>query len=84
MAHKTPPTMELIPIEEVPYKKETKWDELFKAIPKGQALVLREPDVNADGAAGALQRRKKRGQYKNLSVIVRGPKGKRVVYITNK
>jgi len=84
MPKELPPQLEFIPVEEVPFKKETKWDVFFQAVPKGQALVLREPEINADGVTGALSRRKKRGLYKNLSALVRGSKGKRVVYVMNK
>jgi hypothetical protein len=75
--------MTFIPIDEVPYKKQTKWDRLFASIPKGQALVLEKSEVNVEAVRAALSRRQKKGQFKNLKLISRTVEGKIKSYVMN-
>jgi hypothetical protein len=75
--------LKFIPVNEVPIKKVTKWDELFKKVPTGQALVLNEAETNIESATSALRRRQRRGQFKHLRAVTKGRKGKRIAYIMN-
>jgi hypothetical protein len=75
--------LKFISANEVPYTRQTKWDEIFAQIPKGQALVLEEPEVNADTLRAALLRRKRQGKFKNLQMIARGKRGHRKSYVAN-
>lgn len=75
--------LKFIPASDVPYAKQTKWDEIFAKIPKGQALVLDEPAVNADTLRAAFLRRKRQGKFKSLEMIARGQRGHRRSYIVN-
>lgn len=76
--------LKIVPESDVPYRRQTKWDEVFSAIPKGKAVALSESEgINADSVRSALLRRQHEGKYKNLRVIVRGPRGKRRLWIVN-
>jgi hypothetical protein len=77
--------MKYIPADEVPYRKQTKWDKIFASIPKGQALVIEEPDVDVsiETIRVLLLRRQKRGEFKNLKLISREINGKQTAYIVN-
>lgn len=59
------------------------WDEIFNEIPKGQALVLHEPEVNAGTFRQALQRMHRHGKFKNLRMSTKGIHGTATIYITN-
>lgn len=76
---------EYISINEVPppHTRTTEWDEIFSSIPKGQALVLHEPDINSGTVRGALQRKHKDGKFKNLQYSSKGVHGSAIVYISN-
>jgi hypothetical protein len=76
---------EFIPASEVPsgHAPQGQWDEVFGSIPKGQALVLHEPEVNSSTVRQALQRMQKHGKYKNLRVSTKGVHATATVYITN-
>lgn len=76
---------EFIPASEVPppHTRTTEWDGLFSSIPRGQALVLREPEVNGGTVRGALQRKHNLGKFKNLEYSSKGVHGSATVYITN-
>jgi len=67
----------------VPHSRATEWDELFSSVPRGQALVLHEPDVNSGTVRGALQRKQKQGKFKNLQYSSKGVHGSATVYISN-
>lgn len=73
--------LERIPVSEVPYKKQTKWDEVFKSIVKGEAIVIPEELALPTSVRQALTRRQKRGQFNHLQIISRGQKGQRKTYI---
>jgi len=76
--------IKFIPKEQVPKKeRRTRWDEIFKAIPKGKAAVFTESQVSPSSARQALQRQKRKGFYKHLNVIIEGKKGQRTIYIVN-
>jgi len=76
--------IKFIPKGQVPKKeKRTRWDEIFKAIPKGQAAVFTESQVSPSSARQALQRRRRKGLYQHLSVIIEGKKRQRTIYIVN-
>jgi len=64
---------------EVPlqHRKGKDWDNLFKNIPKGKALVIATPSPMA--VRRALYRRQKMGKFKHLTCIQRG----KVTYILN-
>jgi hypothetical protein len=77
---------EYVSIDEVPTARMTNnpWNEIFGEIPKGQALVLHEPEVKANTIWAALQRwQKKYGKFKNLRFSTKGKHGTATVYITN-
>lgn len=76
---------EYISAKEVPepHSRESPWDEIFSSIPKGQALVLREPEVNAGTVRGALKRKQNKGKFKNLRYSSKGTHGSAVIYVTN-
>lgn len=76
---------EYIPANETPSKR-TKgllWDVIFAEIPKGQTLVLHEPEVNSGTVRAALQRRWMVGKFKNLHIVTRGRLGTATIYIIN-
>lgn len=77
--------IELIPNEEVPISRvrETPWDDLFNKIPKGQTLVLKEPQVLAGSIRAALTRRQGSGKFKNLRLRTKGKRGSRTLYLMN-
>lgn len=76
---------EFIPIADVPapHTRITEWDEIFSSIPKGQALVLHEPEVYAGTVRGALTRKQKDGKFKNLQFSSKGKHGSAIVYVSN-
>jgi hypothetical protein len=78
---------EFIPANEVPgghgAQNPAQWDELFSGIPKGQALVLHEPEINSGTIRNALRRTQKDGKFKNLRVSTKGIHGRATIYITN-
>jgi hypothetical protein len=59
------------------------WDEIFGDIPKGQALVLHEPEISAGTIRAALQRMQNNGKFKNLQLSTKGIHGTATIYITN-
>ena len=61
----------------LPHRKGKEWDELFKNIPKGKALVITEPTPMA--VRHALYRRQKRGQFKDFICVERNG----VAYVVN-
>ena len=75
--------LERIPEDEVPYKKRTKWDEIFESIPKGEAVVFPEQIAHPTSVRQALNRRQKQGKYTELQIISRGRKGQRKTYLIN-
>lgn len=77
--------LEFIPIEEVPTAKTraAPWDDVFSKIPRGQALVLKEPQFNAGTLRAALVRRQKAGKWKNLKYSSKGRHGSATIYIMN-
>jgi len=73
-----------IPLSKVPKSVVyTPWPDLFNKVPPGQALVLKEDELNPDSVRGALKRFQKSKQFMNLEVRVRGPRPKRTTYILN-
>lgn len=76
---------EFIAASEVPsgHGAQSPWNAIFNEIPKGQALVLHEPEVNAGTVRGALQRMHKHGKFKNLRFTSKGVHGTATIYITN-
>ena len=76
---------EFIPISEVPTgrSRNSPWDIIFDKVPKGQALVLKEPEVSAGTIRAALQRKHKAGKYKHLSIVTKGAHGTAAIYILN-
>lgn len=66
--------LEFIPASEVPSHRDTRWDEIFKTIPPGQAFV-----INGKGRVicmlQALRRRHKQGRFEGLTGFLRGNKG---------
>ncbi|TET28302.1 MAG: hypothetical protein E3J73_01115 [Candidatus Bathyarchaeum sp.] len=63
---------------EVPLShRKGRWDEAFKSIPEGKALVIK--DVTIPAVRHALRRRQKIGQFKNLILISR----EKVAYVVN-
>ena len=76
---------EYISSNEVPTgrDRESPWNDIFADIPKGQALVLHEPEVSAGTIRAALQRKQKNGKFKNLKVTTKGVHGTAIVYVTN-
>jgi hypothetical protein len=59
------------------------WDEIFADIPRGQALVLHEPEVNAGTVRQALQNRHNKGKFKYIYVTTKGVHGTATIYVTN-
>jgi hypothetical protein len=78
-------TKEYIPIDQVPTgrDRESHWDEVFSEIPRGQALVLREPEVNSGTVRAALVRKQLKGKFKNLKYLSKGKHGTATIYIMN-
>jgi len=76
---------EYISANDVPtgHGAQSEWDNIFTEIPKGQALVLHEPEVNAGTIRAALQRKQRHGKFKNLKVTTKGVHGTATVYVTN-
>ena len=76
---------ELIPNSQVPTTsvRETPWDDLFNQIPKGQTMVLKEPQVIAGSLRAALTRRQGSGKFKNLRLRTKGKRGSRTLYLMN-
>jgi hypothetical protein len=76
---------EYIPSNQVPTgrNRESPWDDVFTGIPKGQALVLREPEVNAGTIRAALKRKQAHGKYKNLKLTSKGVHGSATIYLIN-
>jgi len=76
---------EYIQASQVPIGRgsESPWDEIFSDIPKGQALVLHEPEVSAGTVRAALQRQHKHGRFKNIHITTKGVHGTATIYITN-
>jgi len=76
---------EYVPSIEVPTGRGTgaPWDEIFGGIPKGQALVLHEPEISAGTIRAALQRMQNRGKFKNLHMSTKGIHGTATIYVTN-
>lgn len=76
---------EYIPASAVPTGRasESPWDEIFSGIPKGQALVLHEPEVSAGTVGQALRTRHRKGKFKNIKVTTKGMHGTATIYITN-
>jgi len=74
-----------IPASEVPsgHGAQSPWDKIFEEIPKGQALVLHEPDVSAGTVRQALHTRHRKGKFKNLRMSTKGRHGIAVIYVTN-
>jgi hypothetical protein len=72
-----------IPISQVPIRKTTKWDDIFKKIPPGQALVFTEKEVSVESVAATLRRRHKEGKFKNYRAVIKGAEPDRVVYVMN-
>lgn len=74
-----------IPASEVPKARRegSPWDEIFSNIPKGQALVLHEPEVNAGTVRGALQRMHRHGKFKNIEMSTKGLHGDATIYVIN-
>lgn len=79
--------LKFVPVSEVPAshrRGETQWKTLFAQVPKGQAVVLQEPEVWASSISQALRRMQKRdGKFKNLQVITRGKHGTAMIYVVN-
>jgi len=74
----------LIPLSKVPESVVyTPWPDLFGKVPPGQALVLKEDELNPDTVRASLKRLQKRKQFMNFEVRVRGPRPKRTTYILN-
>lgn len=59
------------------------WEEVFGSIPKGKALVLHEPEINSATVRSALRMMQRRGKFRNLTMIAKGPRGKTMIYVTN-
>jgi hypothetical protein len=77
---------EFIPANDVPTAgrgAQSPWDEIFNEIPKGQAWVLHEPEVNAGTVRGALKRMHKRGKFKYIRFSTKGIHGNAMIYLTN-
>ena len=76
---------EFIPASQVPEARRipSEWDEIFKGIPKGQALVLHEPEIHSGTVREALRARQRHGKFKNIRVSTRGAKGKAAIYVIN-
>ena len=76
---------EFIPANEVPERQRvaSQWDEIFGGIPKGQALVLHEPEVSRSAVRAALHTRQICGKFKNITVFSRGARKKATIYIVN-
>ena len=75
--------LERITEEEVPYKKRTKWDDLFESIPMGNAVVIPEEMAHPTSVRQALTRRQKQGRFERLKIISRGRIGQRKTYLIN-
>lgn len=79
--------LKFVPASEVPASHrhgETNWEALFTRVPRGQAIVLHEPDVFASSISQALRRMQKRdGKFKNLQVVTRGKHGTATIYLLN-
>jgi len=78
-------TKAYIPSDQVPTgrTRESPWDAIFSEIPKGQALVLKEPEVSSGTVRAALKRNQARGRFKNLRMVSKGVHGQATIYITN-
>jgi hypothetical protein len=77
---------EYVPLEQVPpphTRGTSPWDEIFGSIPKGQALVLREPEVSSGTVRAALTRKHKEGKFKNIQFSSKGVHGSGIIYISN-
>jgi hypothetical protein len=76
---------EFIPASEVPKARArpSQWDEILKQIPRGQALVLHEPEVSVGTVRAAIRGRHRQGRFKNIQLTSRGAKGKTVIYLIN-
>jgi hypothetical protein len=61
----------------------SEWDNIFAEIPKGQALVLHEPEVNSGTIRAALMRKQRKGQFKNLRYRSKGKHGTATIYVVN-
>jgi hypothetical protein len=73
-----------IPIHEVPDKViYTPWPELYKKVPPNQAVVFTEKQINPDTTRAALIRYHDKKEFMNIEIRVRGPRGKRTVYLLN-
>ena len=76
--------IKFIPKDEVPERRRrTDWDTIFTSIPKGQAAVFSEKQIMPSAVRQALQRRQKRGLFRNIDVVISGKKGTRTVYVVN-
>jgi hypothetical protein len=63
--------------------RESQWNNIFADIPKGQALVLREPEVSSGTIRAALKRMQAHGKFKNLKFISKGVHGSATIYVVN-
>jgi hypothetical protein len=77
--------LEFIPVNQVPTTRATQspWEDIFKQIPAGQALILHEPDVNSGTVRAALVRKQRHNKFKNLQLVTKGKHGTATIYIKN-
>lgn len=77
-------TVQRIPISKVPDPViYTPWPDLFNSPTAGEAIVLTENQVNPDSVRAALIRYHDKKEFMNIEIRVRGPRGKRTVYLLN-